>query len=117
MGKETWSLFPSARGGLRRVREAVLVTRQKTPNASTATIAQQTSPNKRTAERTMRARYASRGRWWVARSLRSLRRNDEGGFVGIGGLVNDGPTASPHPTKSFPCSMVGCAVVALVGAK
>ena len=59
MGKETWSLFPSARGGLRRVREAVLVTRQKTPNASTATIAQQTSPNKRTAERTIRPGWSS----------------------------------------------------------
>ena len=59
MGKETWSLFPSARGGLRRVREAVLVTRQKTPNASTTTIAQQTSPRKRTAERTIRAGWSS----------------------------------------------------------
>ena len=102
MEKGTWSLFPCAPDGLRRVREAVLVTRQKTPNASTTTIAQQMSPNKRTAERTMRARYASRARWWVARSLRSLRRNDEGGYVGIGGLLNDGPTASPHPTKSMP---------------
>ena len=41
MEKGTWSLFPCAPDGLRRVREAVLVTRQKTPNASTATIAQQ----------------------------------------------------------------------------
>ena len=75
MGKETWSLFPSARGGLRRVREAVLVTRQKTPNASTATIAQQNV-----------AKQKDRGTYH-ARSLR------------------------------VPCSMVGCAVVALVGTK
>ena len=102
MEKGTWSLFPCAPDGLRRVREAVLVTRQKTPNASTATIAQQnvakqkdrgtyhprgvvfvgfvkrssspakkppthrpqqslskTSPNKRTAERTIRAGWSS----------------------------------------------------------
>ena len=31
MEKGTWSLFPCAPDGLRRVREAVLVTRQKTP--------------------------------------------------------------------------------------
>ncbi len=42
----------------RRVREAVLVTTQTTANASTTTIARQTSPSKRTAERTMRAGVA-----------------------------------------------------------
>ena len=42
----------------------------------------------------------SHARWWVARSMGSLGRNDEGGLAGDGGLVNDWPTAPPHPTKS-----------------
>ena len=30
-------------------------------------------------------------------------RNDDRGLMGMGGLVNVWPTASPHPTKSCPC--------------
>jgi hypothetical protein len=41
-------------------------------------------------------------RWWVARSMRSIGRIDDGELVGVGGLVNDWPTASPHPTISRP---------------
>ena len=44
------------------------------------------------------AARGSHARWWVARSMGSLWRNDEVGLAGDGGLINDLPTAPPHPT-------------------
>jgi len=51
-------------GFFRRVREAVRVTTQTTANASTTTIARQTSPRERTAKRTMRAGVAFDTPWF-----------------------------------------------------
>ena len=66
MEKETWSLFPYARWGLRRVREAVLVTRQKTPNATTTT-----NRSANVAEQKDRGTYHPRGGGFVGFVKRS----------------------------------------------
>ena len=90
------------RSAFRRVREAVLVTTQKSqkhrPQRSLGKRRQTKGPQN--VPCALGAARGSHARWWVARSMRSMGRNNDRGFVGVGGLVYNGPTASLHPTKT-----------------